>query len=245
MKDIDSDFLTAVGTSHKVIALNNVTNNGGSVVLHDMFFLLSRNEVYGGLENNIDEGYPYQYYSDYSDLFAVGMDNDNNRIKYRNGVVQSWLLRSGSLSNGNVVRSLNTFGGIGGSNAYNNVGISPVCNIELDEEYKYNGQVMHIRDQVTVTKGNKALVFDVIGIDHDDVDFNTVTTSLFFPEQIKLVNDDAEFIDFREQKYYFADGTNADVILTTLPTFSGTNTLTIETKTQPSEMKLKGIIKIV
>lgn len=74
---------------------------------------------------------------------------------------------------------------------------------------------------------------------------DTETTNLYLPEQIKKVGDDAEYIDFVEQKQYFADGTSTDVTLPALPTLSGTNTLSVETQVQPSEVYIKGKIKEV
>lgn len=130
MKDIDSDFLAVLGASPKVVALNTVTDGGGSVTINnDKFFLLSRSEVYGGLENNINEGSPYPYFSNYSDLSAAGTGNDMNRIKLRNDSVQAWWLRSpGYASNGNncVVGSNGNLTYISVSDVY---GISPTCNI--------------------------------------------------------------------------------------------------------------------
>ena len=70
-----------------------------------------------------------------------------------------------------------------------------------------------------------------------------VITTLYLPEQIKKVGDEAEYIDFMEQKQHFADGTSADITLPTLPTLSGTNTLSVETEVQPSDIYLKGKIE--
>lgn len=63
-----------------------------------------------------------------------------------------------------------------------------------------------------------------------------VTTNLYLPEQIKMVGDEAEYIDYSEQKQYFADGTNADVTLPALPTLSGTNVLSVDTNIKPSKV---------
>ena len=74
---------------------------------------------------------------------------------------------------------------------------------------------------------------------------DTQTTNLYLPEQIKMVGDEAEYIDFGEQKQYFADGTSTDVLLPALPTISGTNTLSVGTEVQPSKVEIKGKIKAV
>lgn len=72
-----------------------------------------------------------------------------------------------------------------------------------------------------------------------------ITTNLYLTEQIKMVGDEAEHIDYREQKQYFVDGTTADVTLPALPILSGTNTLSVVTEVQPSNVYLKGKIKDV
>ncbi len=72
-----------------------------------------------------------------------------------------------------------------------------------------------------------------------------ITTSAYLPEPIKIVGDEAEYIDYAEQKQYFADGTSTDVLLPALPTISGTNTLSVGTEVQPSKVEIKGKIKAV
>ena len=71
------------------------------------------------------------------------------------------------------------------------------------------------------------------------------TTNLYLPEQIKMVGNEVEYMDFKEQKQYFVDGTTADVTLPALPILSGTNTLSVVTEVQPSNVYLKGRIKEV
>jgi hypothetical protein len=71
-----------------------------------------------------------------------------------------------------------------------------------------------------------------------------ITTPIYLPEQIKKVGDEAEYIDYGEQKQHFADGTSVDVELPTLPTLSGTNTLSIGTEVQPSMIEITGRIKM-
>lgn len=66
-----------------------------------------------------------------------------------------------------------------------------------------------------------------------------VTTPIYLPEQIKMVGDEAEYVDYKEQKQHFADGTSIDVFLPTLPTLSGTNTLSVGTEVQPSNVYIK------
>ena len=126
MNGLDSDFLAVVGIANKVTAIST-PNGGGSVTLNDKFFLLSRSEVFGGLENDINEGSPYPYYKDYSDLSAAGTSADTNRKKYKGGSVQKWWLRS---PNSNVTatnRDVPDTGEINYSFVYLNGGICPAC----------------------------------------------------------------------------------------------------------------------
>lgn len=127
ISDLDSDFLAVIGSVRKVTALNTLTDGGGSVTLDDKFFLLSRSEVYSGLENNINEGEPYPYYSDYSDLSAAGTAADTNRIKYRSGTAMWWWLRSPYYTYGNSVRGIYMSGAMSDRYAYGSGAITPAC----------------------------------------------------------------------------------------------------------------------
>ena len=132
MSDLDSDFLAVVGAVHKAACINTVTDGGGSAAFDDKFFLLSRSEVYGGNESAlVDEGSPYPYYSDYSDLSEAGAGSDSNRIKYRNNAAQVWGLRTAITSSGSHIRTVNTTGAFGNIYANNGSdgGVSPACNI--------------------------------------------------------------------------------------------------------------------
>ena len=70
-----------------------------------------------------------------------------------------------------------------------------------------------------------------------------VTTPIYLPEQIRKVGNEAEYIDYAEQKQHFADGTFVDVTLPALPTLSGTNTLSVGTQVQPSKVMVRGKLK--
>ena len=74
---------------------------------------------------------------------------------------------------------------------------------------------------------------------------DTQTINLYLPDQIRKVGDEAEYIDFMEQKQHFADGTSVDVTLPALPTLPGTNVLSVETEVQPSSVEIEGRIKPV
>lgn len=67
-----------------------------------------------------------------------------------------------------------------------------------------------------------------------------ITTNIYLTEQISKVGDEAEYIDYAEQKQHFADGTSIDVALPALQTLKGTNTLSVGTAVQPSRVEITG-----
>lgn len=128
MNGMDSDFLAVLGNVTKTTAKNTLTDGGGSDTTTEKFFLLSRSEVYGGVEiSGVDEGTAYPYYADYSDLSAAGTGADSNRIKYKNGSAQYWWLRTPYPGNGYSGRTVHTTGIVADSNVYNDSGIAPTC----------------------------------------------------------------------------------------------------------------------
>ena len=126
---VDDELRAVIGTVTKRNALNKVTDGGGYEDSEELMFLLSRSELYGGLENSINEGDPYPYYSDYSDLSAPGTAEDSNRIKYRNGSAQYWWQRSCHSGYAHLVRYVYPTGFIGDSVADYSSGVAPACNI--------------------------------------------------------------------------------------------------------------------
>lgn len=124
---MDADFLAVLGNVTKVTAISG-SNTPDTTT--DTFFLLSRSEVYGGIEvSGVNEGAAYLYYADYSDLTTAGMSNDSNRIKYRNGSAQYWWIRTPYYGSDVIVRYVSSTGGSSGGNAPNSYGIAPACNI--------------------------------------------------------------------------------------------------------------------
>lgn len=127
MAGFDEDFLSTVGEVTKITARNTITDGGGSDTTAEKFFLLSLTEVYGGLVNSISEGEAYPYYADNSSLSAADTTVDDNRVKYRNGVVQFWWLRSPDPSDSYSVRFVKTTGSIGTITANTSRGVAPAC----------------------------------------------------------------------------------------------------------------------
>ena len=66
-----------------------------------------------------------------------------------------------------------------------------------------------------------------------------VTTPIYLPEQIRKAGDDAEYIDFAEQKMHRIGADDIDVTLPALPTLTGTNVLSVGTAVQPSKVYVK------
>lgn len=126
LNGLDEDFLAVIGEVKKVTALNAQT--GGSEATAERFFLLSRSEVYGGIENGISEGEPYPYYKDNSTLSAAGTGADANRAKcYADGTPTHWWNRSPDSSTFGSVRIIQTTGASYGYIAYGSLGIAPAC----------------------------------------------------------------------------------------------------------------------
>lgn len=130
MNGIDEDFLAAIGETKKVTCRNNTTDGGRSETTSDKFFLLSRREVFTGDEtSDVIEGEPYPYYSEYSDYEKPNTGADKNRIKYRNGAVQYWWLRTPHAWDGRYGRRVGPDGSLNYGSAFNTYGVAPACNI--------------------------------------------------------------------------------------------------------------------
>lgn len=131
MRGMDADFLATVGKTHIITARARLIEGGAAYdEMDDYFFLLSRSQVYGGAEGvEVDEGSPYPYYSEYSDLSTPGTDNDANRIVRKGAAASSYILRTISYVSGQVYRSVFTLGQVGYGYASNNSGVVPVCNV--------------------------------------------------------------------------------------------------------------------
>lgn len=92
--------------------------------------------------------------------------------------------------------------------------------------------------------GSTALPYEPYGY-RVPVEINDYTATLYLPEPLKMVGDEAEYVDFEEQKQYFADEAYADVTLPELTTIAGTNILSVDTQIQPSKVYVEGEIKTV
>lgn len=128
LRGMDNDFLSVIGAVKKTIAKNTVCDGGGFETTNDKFFLISKDEVYSGQENNINEGGPYAYYDIFSTLSAAGAGSDANRIKYDGDMQKYWWLRSPAFASASSARCVTQVGAI---SAYylSSLGVVPACNV--------------------------------------------------------------------------------------------------------------------
>lgn len=115
----DPDFVSVLGAPTETTALNTVSDGGGSETTKDKMFLVSRSQIFGTKENNIDEGEYYPYYS----------DDSGRTIKYRNGSATYWWLRSPYAGSAYGVRNVAPSGSLNFSGAYVGSGSAPACSL--------------------------------------------------------------------------------------------------------------------
>lgn len=102
------------------------------------------------------------------------------------------------------------------------------------------------KEKVIINEGSTALPYEPYGYKVPVTvsnDTDTLTTPIYLPEPIKMVGDEAEYIDYAEQKMHRIGADDIDVTLPALPVLPGTNTLTVGTEVQPSSVEIKGRIK--
>ena len=79
----------------------------------------------------------------------------------------------------------------------------------------------------------------VIPVIVTDGETDAVIPDIILDSPLAKVGDTADYIDYRTQKRYNADGTSADVTLPEISTLNGTNTLTVGTEIQPSKITIE------
>lgn len=122
---LDADLVAVLGNVNKVTAKNTITDGGGSEASSEKIFLLSRSEVYTGLENSINEGLPYAYYSALNSVpVATALAG---RIKYLSGSPRGWWLRSPASVLSYNPRVIYTAGELISYYAYYGEGCAPAC----------------------------------------------------------------------------------------------------------------------
>ena len=68
---------------------------------------------------------------------------------------------------------------------------------------------------------------------------DTQTIPIYLPEQIKKVGDEAEYISYADQKMHRIGADDINITLPALSTIKGTNTLSVNTSIQPSNIYIK------
>lgn len=124
---MDEDFVSVVGEVEKLTLHNRINEDGALHAITERFFLLSLSEVYGEAVGRLSEGGAYPYYAENSDLAAAGVDADSNRIKYRNGTAEQWVLRTPMPVRTEFSYRIGSSGEVTNGNADYAVGIAPVC----------------------------------------------------------------------------------------------------------------------
>ena len=118
MHRLDADFLAVLGESVQTTALNTLCDGGGSEQTHDKIFLVSRSQVFDTLENNINEGEQYPYYS-----------IEANRVKYLNSTASAWRLRTPVTNYTHSVRITSNSGTLSSSYAQSGGYVAPAVTI--------------------------------------------------------------------------------------------------------------------
>lgn len=124
---MDPEFVSVIGKVKKRTAKNTVSDGGGYIDTEEKVFLLSRTEVYAGANNNVDEGGPYRYFSEFSDLSSAGTGADSNRTKYRNNVAKYWWLRSPDTGGASHPLHVYPSGTVNYGGATYSYGVAPAC----------------------------------------------------------------------------------------------------------------------
>ena len=109
---------------------------------------------------------------------------------------------------------------------------------------KGNNEVMALSDifNIMLNAGSTPLPYEPYGYRVPVTVTNgtdTQTTNIYLPEPLTKSGDNADYIDYAAQKRHNSDGTESSVTLPEISTFAGTNTLSVGTTVQPSEVYIK------
>lgn len=131
LRGLDPELVSVLGRVKKRTGLNIWERTLIGVNYEDtdeIVWFPSYSEVYFGKNTygvQVDEGTPYKFYSDYSDLKAAGAGADTNRIKLLNGAARHWWLRSPYPSYANGVCYVYPTGASTSDYANNSNGLAP------------------------------------------------------------------------------------------------------------------------
>lgn len=116
---VDPDFVRTLGKPIETIAKNTVCDGGGSETIEDKIWLASRSQVFGTLENNVNEGAEFPYYEEDTD----------RRKKTQAGTARYWWLRSPHSGGAIYGRYVSTDGFLTSTSAYDSNGLAPACTL--------------------------------------------------------------------------------------------------------------------
>lgn len=95
--------------------------------------------------------------------------------------------------------------------------------------------------QVNINTTINETIYPIISKEYTEYEpyWDSIDISLYMSEVLQKVGDTADYIDFKTQKRYNANGTVEKTVLPLIPTTNGTNHISINTSVQPSIIKLK------
>ena len=131
LKGLDPELVSVLGRVKKRTGLNVWERTLKSANYEDtdeLVWLPSYSEVYFGQNtygSQVNEGGPYKFYSDYSDLGSAGTGADANRIKRVSNSATYWWLRSPGPSHADVTYSVTPTGAYYNYVASDSYGLAP------------------------------------------------------------------------------------------------------------------------
>ena len=153
---------------------------------------------------------------------SFGNSLGNIRLMYNDKTIENWLL-----TEPNRIHS----GYVGMANKT----INKIA-IVIDDSLSYRSITMK---PALVENTTQLVLFEPYGY-CIPITINQQTTSIFLLEQLAKSGNNADYIDYKTQRRYNADGTTEDIPLPEISVLSGNNTLSVGTEVQPSMVKIKG-----
>lgn len=94
------------------------------------------------------------------------------------------------------------------------------------------------RENIMLNSGSTALPYEPYGY-RVPVTVNDIITNIYLDEPLAKSGNNADYIDYETQKRHNSGGTESSVTLPEIIITAGTNTLTVGTEVQPSEVYIK------
>lgn len=183
-------------------------------------------------------------------VYTTEMGSAYNANRYRLNTEAGKTYRLEGIASAEILVQLSGF--LPGTLAPENGAIAKAGNISINfiaqglttlSIYSPTAGKVCIIDKLQVIEGSTPLPYEPYGYKAPVTVSNgtdTQTIPIYLPEQIKKVGDEAEYIDYEEQKLHRVGADDIDVTLPELPTLESTNVLTVGTVVQPSKVYIKG-----